>query len=70
MKKSVVKVGVFIFIIGIILTALPQIYIPKTTTEAIGETENLPLLPFEVVYVGIILIFVGIGIALLGAAIG
>jgi hypothetical protein len=34
MKKAIVSLGVFVLIIGVLLTALPFVYIPKTTSEA------------------------------------
>jgi hypothetical protein len=34
MKKAIVGIGVFALIIGILLVALPFVYVPKTTSEA------------------------------------
>ena len=34
MKKTIVGIGVFALIVGILLVALPFVYIPKTTSEA------------------------------------
>ena len=34
MKKAIVAIGVFIFIIGILLAILPFAHVPKTTSEA------------------------------------
>ena len=41
MKKAIVGVGVFALIIGVLLIALPFVYVPKTTSDLI-KTQNLP----------------------------
>jgi len=34
MKKAIVGIGVFVLIIGVLLIALPFVYVPKTTSQA------------------------------------
>ena len=50
MNKSVVGIGVFLLIIGIVLTVLPLIYVPQTTTEAYDDPKSSVVFdqPFDV----------------------
>ena len=40
MKKVIVGIGVFAFIIGVLLIALPFVYVPKTVTESYQEPKS------------------------------
>lgn len=44
MKKAIVAIGVFALIIGILLIALPFIYVPKITSEAYQVPKSMVLI--------------------------
>jgi hypothetical protein len=44
MKKAIVGIGVFALIIGILLIALPFVYVPKTTSEAYQVPKSMVLI--------------------------
>ena len=50
MRKSVVGIGVFLLILGVVLTVLPLIYVPQTTTEAYDDPKSSVVFdqPFDV----------------------
>ena len=50
MNKSIVGIGVFLLIVGIVLTVLPLIHVPQTTTEAYDDPKSSIVFnqPFDV----------------------
>jgi hypothetical protein len=40
MKKAILGIGVFILIVGVLLIALPFVYVPKTVTESYQEPKS------------------------------